>query len=124
MQFSVVLLLDVGEIDGARLVGIHDGEGLHGEILPELVHLTAHTAEEFFVIDIAVSAAIEEYEQACGVLFAEADAEVVNGLLELIHVQVLTVVIVSNSELTAESLDTAGSTSGELLAHDLTELLV
>jgi hypothetical protein len=89
-----------------------------------LVHLSAHAAEEFFVIDVAVSAAIEDHEQAVGVLFVEADAEVVNGLLELFDVKVLTVIVVSNSELTAESLDTAGSTSGELLAHDLTELLV
>jgi len=124
VQLSVVFLLDVFQVDGAGIIGIHDGKGLHCKILSELVHLSTDAAEEFFVIDVAVSAAIEYHEQAVGVLLVEADAEVVNGLLELFDVKVLTVIIVSDFKLTAESLDTAGTTGSELLAHDFAELLV
>lgn len=51
VHLAVVLLADVVDVEDARLVAIHDGERFHGHALTELVHLSAHAAEELFVVD-------------------------------------------------------------------------
>jgi len=122
VHLAVVLLLDVIQFEDTRLIAVHNGEGLHGEIFPELVHLATHATEELLIVDGATVIAIENLEEAVGVLLAEADTEVVDGLKELRGTEVLAVVIVSDFELTAESLDTAGSTCGQLGAHNFAEL--
>ena len=63
-------------------------------------------------------------ERVGGVLLVEPDAEVVDRLRELCRAQLLGVVVVSDSELTAEALDSACTAGGELFPHVLAKLSV
>ena len=122
VKLSVVFLLDVLQVEDARLVSVHDGERLHGVSFPEFVHLATHTTQELLVVDGATVISIKDLEEAHGVLLIEANTEVVDGFFELFSFERLAVIIISDLELTSESLDTTGSTCGQLGAHNFAKL--
>jgi hypothetical protein len=51
VHLSVVSLTDIVNVEDARLIGIHDLEGLLAETFSELVHLSTNSTEEFLVVD-------------------------------------------------------------------------
>lgn len=115
---------DVVNVDDSRLVLVHDGKGFHGDVAAELVHFPHNTSQEFIVGHVTGSINVVDREEAESLLFAEADTEVVDAFNEFLVAESHAVVVISNSERSRETLNTAGSSGSKGLGHFLSDLSI
>jgi len=121
---GVVSLSDVVDVEDAGAVLVEDSKSFHGEVSSELVHFTSDSTKELLVVDGAITISIEDIEKSLAVGFSEADTEIVEGLHALFAGQSSGSVVISDSESSADSLDSAGATLGKLRAELVDNVLI
>ena len=107
VHLGVVALTDVINFEDTAAVLVHDLVSLHGETLAEVVHGATDTTEELVVVDSARAVTIEDLEELGGLLGAETDAEVMDGLLEFLHAEVTRAIVVRNLKGATKTHDTS-----------------
>jgi len=119
---GVESLTDIVDVNDTTVVSVHNIKGLHNKILSELVHTTADTSKELVIVDGTRTISVEHGEEFGSLLLGDTNSEVMASLLEFFNVERLRTIIISDSELTANTHDTAGTTSSKLLSEDVHEL--
>jgi hypothetical protein len=109
VELGVVGLPDIVNVEDPTPILVHDVEGLLGEGLSEGVHLPADTSKELIVVDSAAAIAIKDAEESLRVFVTQVHSEIVHSLLELVHVEVFGLVVISDLELLAKTSDTTGA---------------
>jgi hypothetical protein len=117
VEFGIVGLPNVVDVEDTTSVLIHNVECFLGEANSERIHLTADTAKEFFVVNAAATIAIEDLEEALGILLRDLNSEVSHGLLEFIKIEISRTIIVSNFELLAKSHNSTCTSGSELCSE-------
>jgi hypothetical protein len=60
---GVVSLANIVDVDGARVVLVHNLESFNSKAPSELIHLTSHTTKELLVVDRTVLRAVKDAEE-------------------------------------------------------------
>jgi len=121
-HFGVVLLADVIDLEKTRAINVHDLEGFQADALSEIVHFPANSSQEFIIADLSISCSVEDFKQSFRVLGFNANTEVVHSLFEFFHIQKSTSIVVRDFELSADSLNTTGTTGSKFCTESFNEL--
>ena len=119
MVGGIVSALQVFDVYCAITVLVELLEGKDHHVLPLLVHVTHNGAQEFVIVDLAVSVSVEHREGLPDAAIVQVDSVVLHGFLELIHVQGLRVVVVHDLEDALDSVDSPGSSCNDLFSYQL-----
>lgn len=117
VHLRVVPLTNVINFQHARPVAIHSLESHLGKIYAELVHASANSSQEFIVVNSARTISVKDAKELFRLFGSEANAEIMDCLLKLVHAEVSRAIIICDLELTSETHDTSASSCSQLFAE-------